>query len=175
MEWFPHPLNTYKKVMFENIRMLLTIDLSTIMSIEPHLFPVNLRRYQISWVTVSLQLSRVKVEWLRPQTHMEWFPHPLCTSTRCLIPFICCGWADGSTIMPLQLYLLAKSFGSRKTSWITARLQLDHSKAANDVKVDWLRPQTHMEWFPHPPYTSTRCLRPFICCGWADGSTIMPF
>ncbi len=54
---------------------------------------------------------------------------------------------------------------------------LGHNKATNDARVDWLRPKTHMEWFPHPlhTYTSTRCLRPFIvCCGWADGSTIMP-
>ncbi len=54
---------------------------------------------------------------------------------------------------------------------------LGHSKATNDARVDWLRPKTHMEWFPHPlhTYTSTRCLRPFIvCCGWADGSNIMP-
>jgi hypothetical protein len=51
---------------------------------------------------------------------------------------------------------------------------LDHSKATNDVKVHWLRLQTHMTWFPHPLHTYTRCLRIFICCGWADGSTIMP-
>jgi hypothetical protein len=40
-----------------------------------------------------------------------------------------------------------------------------HSGAINDARVDWLRPQIHMEWFPHPLYTYTRCLRPFICCG----------
>ena len=54
---------------------------------------------------------------------------------------------------------------------------LGHSEATNDARVDWLSSKTHMEWFPHPlhTYTSTRCLRPFIvCCGWADGSTIMP-
>jgi hypothetical protein len=98
----------------------------------------------------------VKVGWLRPQTHMEWFPPPPYTPTRCLRQFICCGWADGSTIMSLQLYLLAKRFRSWQSSWNTARLQLDHSKAANDVKVDWLRPQTHMEWFPNPLNTYYR-------------------
>ena len=30
---------------------------------------------------------------------------------------------------------------------------LGHSKATNDIKVQWLRPQTHMEWFPHPLHT----------------------
>ncbi len=30
---------------------------------------------------------------------------------------------------------------------------LGHSWAANDVKVHWLRPQTHMEWFSHPLQT----------------------
>ncbi len=43
---------------------------------------------------------------------------------------------------------------------------LNHSKATNNLKVHWLRPQTHMEWFPLPFYT------PFIWSGWADGSTL---
>jgi hypothetical protein len=50
---------------------------------------------------------------------------------------------------------------------------LDHSKAINDVKVHWLRPQTHVEWFPYQPHTCTRCFRPFIWSEWADGSTII--
>jgi hypothetical protein len=38
-------------------------------------------------------------------------------------------------------------------------------------QVHWLRPQTHMECFPHPLLTYTRCLRTFIwCCGEADDS-----
>jgi hypothetical protein len=30
---------------------------------------------------------------------------------------------------------------------------LGHSETTNDVKVQWLRPKTHMEWFPHPLHT----------------------
>jgi hypothetical protein len=30
---------------------------------------------------------------------------------------------------------------------------LGHSLATNDVMVNWLRPQTHMECFPHPLQT----------------------
>jgi hypothetical protein len=40
----------------------------------------------------------------------------------------------------------------------------DSIKASNDVKVHWLRPQTHMEWFPHPLNTYTIHFRPFIWC-----------
>jgi hypothetical protein len=51
-----------------------------------------------------------------------------------------------------------------------SRLKLGY----NDVMVHWLRPQTHMEWFPHPLQANSRCLRTFLCCGWADGFTILP-
>jgi hypothetical protein len=33
---------------------------------------------------------------------------------------------------------------------------LGHGETTNDVKVQWLRPKTHMEWFPHPLHTYTR-------------------
>ena len=109
----------------------------------------------------------VKVQWLRPHTHMEWFTHSLRTYTRCFRPFICCGWADGSTILPLPSYLLPQNLG--RLAYF-----LGHCEATNDVKVKWLRPHTHMEWFTPSLHTYTRCFRPFICCGWADGSTITP-
>ncbi len=66
----------------------------------------------------------VKVQWLRPKTHMEWFPHPLHTYTRCLRPFICGGGGDGFTIMPLPPYLYAPNLGSWLISWVTVRLQM---------------------------------------------------
>ena len=65
-----------------------------------------------------------RAHWMRPKTHLEWFPHPLHTYTRCLRPFICCGWADGSTITPLPPYLSAQNLGSRLISWVTAMLQM---------------------------------------------------
>jgi hypothetical protein len=40
--------------------------------------------------------------------------------------------------------------------------------------VQWLRLKTHLEWFPHPPQAYTRCLKTFICCGWAYGSITTP-
>ncbi len=76
----------------------------------------------------SKATNDVKVQWLRPQTRMEWFPHPLHTYTRSLRPFICCGRVDGSTIMPLAPYLYAMNF--RELADV-----LGHSKATNDVKV----------------------------------------
>jgi hypothetical protein len=76
----------------------------------------------------SKATNDVKVQWLRPQTHMEWFLHPLHTYTRSLRPFICCGRADGSTITPLAPYMYAKNFRELADF-------LGHSKATNDVKV----------------------------------------
>jgi hypothetical protein len=69
-----------------------------------------------------------RVDWLRPKTHMEWFPHPLHKYTRCLRSFICCGRADGSTITTLAPYMNAKNFRELADF-------LGHSKATNDVKV----------------------------------------
>ena len=91
-----------------------------------------------SW---SSNANDVKVHWLRPQTHMEWFPHSLHTYTMCFRSFIWSGWADGSTIMPL----LVTSTGYPH-SWPTS----------NSVKVHWLRLQIHMEGFPHPLQSITR-------------------
>jgi hypothetical protein len=33
---------------------------------------------------------------------------------------------------------------------------LGPSEATNDVMVHWLKPQTHMEWFPYPLHTYAR-------------------
>jgi hypothetical protein len=76
----------------------------------------------------SEAINDVKVQWLRPQIHMEWFPHPLHTYTRSLRPFICCGRADGSTITPLAPYLHAMNFRELADFLV-------HSEATNDVKV----------------------------------------
>ncbi len=45
--------------------------------------------------------------------------------------------------------------------------------ASNELIIQWLRLQTHMEWSPHPLHTYTRCLSSFICCGWEDWISIM--
>ena len=82
----------------------------------------------------------VVVHWLRPQTPMEWFQCPLQTYTRCLRAVICHGWGQ---------------MGQPPTSQVTA---------GKDIPaVHWLRPQAHMEWFPHPLQVYTRCLRAVIC------------
>ena len=43
---------------------------------------------------------------------------------------------------------------------------LGHCLELNEAFVQWLRLQTHMEWFPHPLHTYTRRLTSFICSGW---------
>jgi len=51
---------------------------------------------------------------------------------------------------------------------------LHHSWATKDTIVQWLRLLPKMEGFSHPLPTYERCLKTFICCGWAHGSIIMP-
>jgi hypothetical protein len=65
----------------------------------------------------------------RKKTHLGWGPRPTWNDshipsihTRRLRIFIWCGWAYGSTIMPLWPYLLAQNLGSWQISWITVRL-----------------------------------------------------
>ena len=70
----------------------------------------------------------------------------------------CCGWTNGSTIMPLPSSLLVYNFHSWQISWIAARCE-----ATNAVKVDQLWPQTHMERFHFSI---------IISCGWGYGSTL---
>ena len=53
-----------------------------------------------------LALKECLLPWLRLQTQMEWFPHPLQPYERHLVTFICCGWEYGSVIWPLQTHLL---------------------------------------------------------------------
>ncbi len=87
----------------------------------------------------SMATNNVRVHWLRPQTHIEWFPHPLQTYIRCDRTFVCWGWSDGSTIMPPPPHLPAPNTMSWPNSWVTVWLQMN---------VHWLRPQTHVEWLP---------------------------
>ena len=51
---------------------------------------------------------------------------------------------------------------------------LHHSWATKDTIVQLLRLLPKMEGFSHPLPTYERCLKTFICCGWAHGSIIMP-
>ena len=85
----------------------------------------------------------------------------------CLRTFICCGWEDESTIIPLSPFLLVLSLGSWWNSWVAA------SWVTHDVMMHWLQPQTQMNGLPHPLQTCGRCLRTYICCGWTYGSTII--
>ena len=52
--------------------------------------------------------KEVIVHWLRLQTLVEWFPHPLHTYAMCMTTFICNGWRYGSVIMPLPPHLLVQ-------------------------------------------------------------------
>ena len=112
--------------------------------------------------------NEVLVQWLRLQTHMDWFPHPLQTYESCLTTFICCGREYGSITMLLLPHLLVQIWEVYQNPWSLL------GAALNEALVQWLRLQTHMEWFPHPLQTYTSCLTTFICCGWGYGSIIMP-
>jgi hypothetical protein len=56
---------------------------------------------KLLWQMISRCIGR------STQTHMEWFSHLLQSYTaRCLRTFLCCGWVDESSIMPLPSLLV---------------------------------------------------------------------
>jgi hypothetical protein len=78
----------------------------SIMQIVPNILAQNTAILK-DFLGHSEAANEVKVHWLRHQTDMEWFPHPLNSYTMCFRPFIWSGWTDGSNIMPLPPYLSA--------------------------------------------------------------------
>jgi hypothetical protein len=102
---------------------------------------------------------------------MEWIPHPLPTYTRSWTMFKCCGWAQQSWNLHhvTTTTCVHPDVGSPIKSCITPGLQ-----STKDTIVQWLRLLPKMEGIPHPLPTHERCLKTFICCGWAHGSIIMP-
>jgi hypothetical protein len=217
-QWFPH----YSIHMERVVGHLFRADTG---QMDPPSFNYHHTCWPRVWGVFGWCLGKreatndVSVDWLRPQTHMEWLLHPLQTYKMCLRTFICCvygqmdppslhyhhtcwpkvwgvswfpwtqwgykwchgalveapdphgmvptstpyickvwqgvwelktfiwcRWAVGSTIIiPLPPFLLAQNFQIRGISYVTARLL----EMTNDVMVHWLRPQTHMERFPH--------------------------
>ncbi len=93
--------------------------------------------------------------------------HILFIHTRCLTSFICCvdKKIGRTSIMLLPQNLLSHvfEFGWNPRSFL----------ASNELIIQWLRLQTHMEWSPHPLHTYTRCLSSFKSCGWEDWISIM--
>ena len=93
--------------------------------------------------------------------------HILYIHTRCLTSFICCvdKKIGRTSIMLLPQNLLSHvfEFGWNPRSFL----------ASNELIIQWLRLQTHMEWSPHPLHTYTRCLSSFKSCGWEDWISIM--
>jgi hypothetical protein len=75
---------------------------------------------------------------------MEWFPHPL---------YLYIIFLDHSYDVDGQMDPQSCHFNYNVGEEFRELAEfLDHSEVAHDVKVGWLRPQTHMEWFPHLPY-----------------------
>jgi hypothetical protein len=67
----------------------------------------------------------IMIEWMRLQTHMEWFSHPWDTYTRCLASYY--GLTDVSTNMPLSPLtdaLDGPDLGSQTESSDTAGVQM---------------------------------------------------
>ncbi len=84
---------------------------------------------------------------------LDWDPRPTWNGSHihskhiqgCLRTFVCCGWADGSTIMPLPPYLFNwQIFGESVLGQFLGNIC---GLGYKWCKVHWLRPQIHMEWF----------------------------
>ena len=81
-----------------------------------------------------------------------------------------------STVIKKQQVHNAISRLFYRFSAVLAILCMFYFQFSSSCSLDEAPPQTHMEWLPIPtstPYIQ-KCLRPFICCGWRDGSTITP-
>ena len=165
----PHgmvPTSTwYKCKVFENIHMLCVGR--------------KIRRHTTSTILVDLEFrelaklmhhrratNNVMAHSLRHQTHTWNGSHSLCKPYKVFdtIHILWMGrWIHHHSTCTIYAGPEFMDFGKF----------LGHRWATNNIMAHWLRPQTHMEWFPHSLETYTRYLRTFICCGGADGSTAM--
>ncbi len=236
--WGPKPTWNGSHIHFKHILGVLAPSYAVDGEMDPpcHATPIIFAHLDIrelaNFLGCSWATNDVKVHWLRPQIHLEWFPYPLQKCIWCFSTFICC-WCEagihhhGTVIIFAHLEIreeLAKFVGSYKwcqvaldeppephgmmvlNSSSNIYMEFDNihmlwmgrwirhhatsiiivcfkfgelakfvcrSWATNDVALHWFRPQTHMEWFPHPLQTYKRCLAIFMFCGCADGSTIV--
>ena len=61
-------------------------------------------------IELSPSPSDVVMSWLRLQTRLEYIPNPCHLYTKCLITWICCGWAYWCTLTLLRLCRLGVEF-----------------------------------------------------------------
>jgi hypothetical protein len=148
--WGPKPTWNGSHMCFRPFIRSGLADGSTFIPLPPYLLRQSLGWLQIFWITVRLQMMSRCIGWGPEHT---WTGSHIHSFKTCFRPFICL-MVDESTIT-----LVCPEFTKLADF-------LDHSKATNDVKVHWLRPQTHMEWFPHPLHTYTMCFNSFLCCQW---------
>ena len=107
------------------------------------------------------------VHCLRLWTHSKQIPHQCHTYARCLRTFICCGWAHGPVLTQFPV--------PHQTSFWKLSLNLGNCHATTCRVVHCLRLWTHSKQIPHQCHTYARCLRTFICCGWAHGHVLNQF
>jgi len=110
-------------------------------------------------------LYDVVVSLLRLQTPIDCIPHPYWIYTKCFCTLRCCGWAYECTLM---LY-------HNMCRWGGILGKMGYGRACMDVAVSWLRLQTPLDCIPHPYWMYTKCFSTMRCCGWAYGSTLMPY
>ena len=126
-----------------------------------HVISLDLGNLMKSWVAVSLPLDAL-LQCLRLHTHMEWFTRLCQTYTKWLTYIICCVRADGASVILSPQHMLAQIW----ESWVAALVPLD-------VVLQWLRLHTDMEWSPHLCQAYLMWLTSLICCGRADGASVM--
>jgi hypothetical protein len=113
-------------------------------------------------------MSRIALKYHPNVLFYTKYTHPtlICRGTDARMHARTDGRTDGRTeiiysIFRDKLLLLRKHVFSKVGEWL-------------GTIVQWLRLKTHLELFSHPPQVYTRCLKTFICCGWAYGSITTP-
>ncbi len=106
------------------------------------------------WGPKCIQWSMVrKRKWEPYSSHVDYFHK--WQHLRWLVGSCVCGWFVGTTA-EIEITTGLQKMMPRCTGWGRG-------------------PRTDIECFLHPLQTYRRCLRTFICCGWAaDGFTIIP-
>jgi hypothetical protein len=89
--------------------------------------------------------NNVMAHSLRHQIYIEWFPHPLESYTHWLRTFICCGWADIYTAMPLPPYILALNLLISANPWVTDGLQITSWRIPWGTRPTWNGSHIHLK------------------------------
>jgi hypothetical protein len=97
LDYIPHPCHMYTQC-FNTLICCGWAYGSTLTLLRLCSSGVDIRKIEL-----SPSPSDGVMSWLRLQIRLECIPHPCHMYTKCLITWICCGWAYGSSLTLLRL------------------------------------------------------------------------